>query len=154
MSVRCLRFERTCYSRLQGQNEYKFCSCRVNFGGFSDPRKRLAPILSPLWTGDVRPIQWPLRGPFITLSCTLVTFSLYLALASLRFFWVTTSNNKPHHFHLLNETNKMHIYCIFFRFMHLHVSVLVTVLRVLTVTEYINVIMCRVQYVSIYNSMM
>ena len=50
--------------------------------------------------------------------------------------------------YLLNKTNKMHIYCIFFPFMHLNVSVYMTILRVLV--EYISAVMCEVQYIYIF----
>jgi hypothetical protein len=45
----------------------------------------------------------------------------------------------------------MHKYRILFQLLFLHVSVFMTILRVLT--EYIGVVMCKVQYIYIYNMM-
>ena len=53
---------------------------------------------------------------------------------------------------LPNKTNETHKYRILSKLLHLHVSVYMTILRVLT--EYISVVMWKVQYIYIYNSMM
>jgi hypothetical protein len=53
---------------------------------------------------------------------------------------------------LSNKTNETHRYGILIQLLHLHVSVYMTILRVLT--EYISVVMWKVQYICIYNSMM
>ena len=45
----------------------------------------------------------------------------------------------------------MHKYRILFQLLHLRVSVYMTILRVLI--KYINVVMCKVQYIHIYNMM-
>ena len=44
----------------------------------------------------------------------------------------------------------MHKYRIVSQLSHLHISVYMTIFRVLT--EYIRVVMCKVQYICIYNS--
>jgi hypothetical protein len=46
----------------------------------------------------------------------------------------------------------MHKYRILFQLLHLHVSVCMTIFRVLI--EYISVVMWKVKYICIYNSMM
>ena len=46
----------------------------------------------------------------------------------------------------------MYKYRILSQLLHLHVSVYMTILRVLT--EYISVVMSKVQYICIYNIMM
>lgn len=54
-----------------------------------------------------------------------------------------------------NETNEMHKHCILFQVLLLHISVYTTILRVITLTDYISVAMCKVQYMcSIYNNVM
>jgi hypothetical protein len=45
----------------------------------------------------------------------------------------------------------MHKYRILSQLLHLHVSVYMNIVRVLT--DYISVVMCKVQYIYIYNMM-
>jgi hypothetical protein len=55
-------------------------------------------------------------------------------------------------FFLANKTKEMHKYRILFQLLHLHVSVYMTIFRVLT--EYISAVKCKRQYICIYSGMM
>jgi hypothetical protein len=59
--------------------------------------------------------------------------------------WTKTNNLK---IYKSDQTKEMHKYRILFQSLHLHVSVYMTILRVLI--EYISVVMCKVQYIYTY----